>query len=230
VAIPLFISTAIATPLLPALARCSDDRDAFRETLANSLLWVILLSLPASIGIAILAPRIPGILHWPADFASAVVPLRILALQPTIVAVDIIMGTAIIAVHRERRWLVVAFAGATFAIIGNLIAQPLAQHLTGNGAIGAAYVEIGTESLFFIGALILLPATYRPIGLPLTLLRAALSAVAMLAVGIALLPHSLPLAVVASTATYGAVAAATGFVRIGQLQTMMRVLIERPEV
>jgi hypothetical protein len=80
-----------------------------------------------------------------------------LVIQQPFMATDMIFGTALAALKKERRWLCVALAAAVFNPAVNLVAMPLFQTRFHNGAIGAAIVEIATELLMFAGALTLLP-------------------------------------------------------------------------
>jgi Na+-driven multidrug efflux pump len=83
--------------------------------------------------------------------------MQILAVQQPLVAVDMVLGTALMALHQERRWLRAMVAAAIFNPTFNLLLIPLFNHLVENGAVGAAYVEVATELIMLGTALYLLP-------------------------------------------------------------------------
>jgi O-antigen/teichoic acid export membrane protein len=147
----------IVTPLLPALARCREDRAVFAHTLHASLRAMLMVSLPFCAAIAAAAPAIPSFLGWPTEFAAASVPMTILAPQLTVVALDMMLGTALIALGLERKWLLVGLVACVVSPTLNLIGIPFTQSTWGNGGIGAAVASIVTESVMLAGALILLP-------------------------------------------------------------------------
>lgn len=153
----VFIPTIIATPLLPALTRAKERPDRYRLILKESLATVLLLIVPVSAAIFVLAPFIPRLLGWPDELDHAIPLMMILAFQQTLVGVDFVLGVGLIALGLERKWLRVAVAGAVFNPLFNLAAIPIAQALTANGAIGAALVEVVTETLFLGGAIALMP-------------------------------------------------------------------------
>jgi O-antigen/teichoic acid export membrane protein len=153
----VFIPTVVTTPLLPVLSREARNPAVFQRTLRRSLITVLTLTLPACGMIIALAPAIPGILHWSPSFQLAVPLMTILAVQQPLVAADMVLGTALIALGGERRWLKVMVVAAVYNPVVNLAIIPVFESIWHNGAMGAAVVEITTEVLMFGGALILLP-------------------------------------------------------------------------
>lgn len=152
-----FIPTVITTPLLPALTQAKGDMNEYRSLLKESLGTVIFLIVPAAASILALAALIPTALGWPETLQHAVPVMMVLAFQQPLVAVDMVLGTSLVALGLERRWLRVAVVGAFFNPLVNIAVIPLAQALIDNGAIGAAVVELSTELLFLGGALYLTP-------------------------------------------------------------------------
>jgi O-antigen/teichoic acid export membrane protein len=117
---------------------------------------VIFVGAPAAAGIALVAPTMLGLLY-PPDFEHAVAPLRILALHIPFVAMDMILGIALVARDRQKQWLAVGCIAAVFNPIVNLAAIPFSERVFSNGAIGAATVTVATEGLMMAGAIILRP-------------------------------------------------------------------------
>src|SRR5207302_4473589 len=96
-------------------------------------------------------------LGWGPEFQASVPVIRILAFQQPLVAVDILLGTALLALHQERRWMWAMVAAAIFNPTLNLLVIPMFEHVGQNGALGAALVELATEVIMFAAALYLLP-------------------------------------------------------------------------
>jgi O-antigen/teichoic acid export membrane protein len=157
IGIPIFVPMLIVTPLFPALTRCRDDRPVFRKTLNASLRATLLATAPFCAAIAATAPAIPDFLGWPADFAAATVPMTILAPNLALIAMDMTLGTALLALGLERKWLIVGLVAAVVNPTLNLIAIPMAQATWGNGGIAAAAVVVITEFVMLCGALVLMP-------------------------------------------------------------------------
>src|SRR5205085_32097 len=124
----------------------------------------------------------------PDDFANAVPLMMILSVHLPIVAVDMLLGTVIMAIGREARWVRVGLIAAVFNMGVNLMCIPLSQQLAGNGAIGASITTVLTEVLMFFGALYLIPKHLFDRRIVWQAVRVVLAGLAMGAVGVALLP------------------------------------------
>lgn len=218
VAIPIFIPTLVTTPLLPALSRSTQEWPEFRRAVRGSLIAVLALTLPASAGICALAPEIPHFLHWPADMQHAAPLMVVLAWQQPLVAADMVLGTALFALNRERRFLAVLIVAAVFNPLANGIGVPLLVALTGNGVSAAPPIEIMTEVIMLAGAVVLLPRGLFDRALAISLGRIAFAVAALYAVTATLGSHSVPAAVVAGAATYGAAVLVFGLVRPDELR------------
>lgn len=211
--VTVFIPTVITMPLLPALSRSKDQPAVYRSVLGDSLATVLLLTVPVSAGIFALAPMIPTILGWPDEFQHSVPLIMLLAFQQPLIAVDMVLSAGLIALGRERPWLAVAVAGALFNPLLNLLAIPAAASLTGNGAIGAAVVELMTESLFLAGALRLTPRHLIGRDNLSSAARVVAAGLVMLAVAIPLRPSGPVVAVGAGGLAYVVAAFALGVLR-----------------
>jgi O-antigen/teichoic acid export membrane protein len=156
--IPLFLPMIVVAPLLPAL---SAERNAhspkFRDMVSRSLRLVTLVALPAGAGVMVLSNQVTDLLHYPPGFGPVSILLRILALNVPLVAIDMILGTALIAAARQRAWTIVGVVAGVFNPLVNLWAIPFTQRVYGNAAIGAAAVTVATELVMFAGALYLRP-------------------------------------------------------------------------
>lgn len=227
ISIPTFIPTALTTPLLPALSRSAHDAATFASTLRRSIEFALLLTMPVAALIIACAPAIPRLLGWGEGFQHAVPLMSILALQQPLMATDMLLGTALVASHRERRSLGLAVCGATFNVAMNLWMIPLTQTHLGNGAIGAAMVEVVTEALLCIGAVLLLgrgPLSWSLVGIAA---RIGVACLCLGAVIMVLRETSLPLAVVAGGLIYLVCAVALGVLRPRELWQIRRFVFNR---
>jgi O-antigen/teichoic acid export membrane protein len=220
ISVPVFIPTVIATPLLPALSRSRGEPAAFRKLLQESLAAVHLLTVPVSASIFAVAPGIPAFLGWRESLQHAVPVITILALQQPLVATDIVLGVSLLALGLERPWFRVAVVGAIVNPVLNLLAIPLTQSLTGNGAIGAALVEVGTECVFLAGALYLTPRGLLGRDSVSRAGRTVVAGLALVVVARTLLPYGLPLAFITGCIAYVGAALALGVLRPQQLRAV----------
>jgi hypothetical protein len=81
----------------------------------------------------------------------------LLSLNLPFVALDMILGTVLIANGRQIAWTCVGVVACFLNPLVNLWAIPFTQHLYGDGAIGAALTTIMSEVIMLVGALLLRP-------------------------------------------------------------------------
>ena len=143
------------------------------------------------VGVIVVAPVIPSLLGWPADFAHAILPMTIMALQLPLVAVGMVFGCVLMAIGKEKRLVVVAVIATGFNIAMNLLAIPALHTLTGNGGIGAAGVTVASELLMVLGGLACVPKQLLDVRTIWNALRITTAGVATAIVGGSLLPVSL---------------------------------------
>jgi len=218
VLIPAFVPTIVMTAIFPALTAAAADRAQFFKLAQRAVHGVLLLTLPMALGMFVLADQIVAMLGYPPGFANSVLPMRLLALHIPLAAVDTLIGTALNAYDRQRRWALAAVAAALLNPTLNLVAIPLSQQLMGNGAVGAAAVTTITELFMLVAGLIMLPrgvfdrATVRRIA------RVGLAGAAMSAVLVPLHGISIAVLVVGGAVTYGLACLALGAVSIDELR------------
>jgi O-antigen/teichoic acid export membrane protein len=200
--IPVFIPTMITTPLLPALSRHADDLPVFQQTLRKTVVIALLTNVPIAAVIIAIAPAVPGLLGWPEEFRHAIPLMMILAVQQPLVALDMVLGTALMARNDERRWLHVALVASVFNPTLNLILIPFFQRTTENGAVAAAIVTVLTELVILAGAFILLPKGMVDRGTLLMGGRVLLAGLCLWAVAAILHPMFVPLAVATGGLVY----------------------------
>jgi O-antigen/teichoic acid export membrane protein len=205
-AIPLFIPTLIMTPLFPALSRSVNSSETIRRTVTKTVKVVLMLMVPMTAGIIVVAPAVPSLFGWPADFGNAVPLMIILSIQLPIIAVDMVFGVVLLAVGRQGPWVVVGVIAAAAKVILDFLAIPVFENLTGNGAVGASVVTLVTEALMFGGALILMPRHLLDPQIAFDAARITIAGVVTVLVGALLLPIALAPAIVGGGFAYIGVA------------------------
>jgi O-antigen/teichoic acid export membrane protein len=218
--VPVFIPTIVTTPLMPVLSRARADPAAYRRLLAGSLETVLFLTVPVSAGIFALAPLIPDTLGWSESLRHAIPVITVLAFQQPLVAVDMVLGVSLIALGLERPWVRFMMAGAILNPLSNLMAIPAAQILLGNGAVGAAFVELLTELFLFAGALYLTPRGLLGRDVAFRALRVVAAGALLIIVARILLPYGPIPAALGGGITYIGAALALGVVRRQQLRAV----------
>lgn len=220
IGVTVFIPTVITTPLLPALSKMKDRPAEYRAVLGKSLSTVLLLTVPVSATIFAFAPSIPDLLGWPVDLRPSVPVIMILAFQQVLIGVDMVLATSLIALGSERQWLRIALVASVFNIALNLVAIPAADAIFGNGAVGAATVEVVTELVFLTCAVVLTPrGLLGPELVPRTC-RTIACGLILMAIATWLRPHNLVLAFGASGAAYLIAALAVGIIGAADIRAM----------
>jgi O-antigen/teichoic acid export membrane protein len=159
VSIPIFIPTLVMTPLLPALSRCADDVHVFVRTLHRSIEVTLLVMFPCSAMLVAIAPVVPQLLHWGSVFDKSVPLIAVLALQMVLIGPNMVFGVALVALHRERRWLAVVASSAVLDLTLNFLLIGRTAEMLDNGALGAAIASTATEAFTFLAAIAILPRT-----------------------------------------------------------------------
>jgi O-antigen/teichoic acid export membrane protein len=157
IGVPVFVPTLLITPLYPVLSRSAHEPDTLRRAIAQTLRITLLFMVPLSAGLFVVAPLVPSLLGWPADFAGSIPLMMILSTQVPIVGVDMVLGTVIMAIGRERSWVRIGLLAAVVNIGCNLALIPFFEHVSGNGPIGASIVTVLTEIWMFVGSVIVIP-------------------------------------------------------------------------
>lgn len=222
-----FIPTAVATPLLPALTRSVNDQVTFRRILRRGVEVVILLTIPLSAVSVSLAPVVPELLGWGPAFAPSVPLMMVLAFLQPLIALDVVLGTALIALGMERRWFRVILVGAALNVGLNSLFIPFAESHWGNGALGAAFVTLATEALMLCGALVLLPAGMLDRTTALSAARVVLVGVCVGLTMAALGAVSLPLAAVSASGVLVMLLLVLGVVRLTDLATIRQLVLHK---
>jgi O-antigen/teichoic acid export membrane protein len=153
-----FIPAIVMTATLPALvAARRSDPGSFNQITRRALQVVIIGSLPIAGGTLLLADKFIEFFAYPDEFSHSVPLVIILALHSPFVAADMIIGTALIALDKQRQWAFTGLAAAVLNPAMNMILIPLTDSWYQNGAIGAAAATTATELFMMTIGLWLLP-------------------------------------------------------------------------
>jgi O-antigen/teichoic acid export membrane protein len=189
-------------PLFPALSRSAREPEIIRRTVAKTARIVLLLVVPLCAGTIVVSPSLPALLGWPADFANASPLMAILSLQLPVIALDMILGSVLMAIGLQGRWVVVGIIAAVLKVGLNFAAIPIFENLTGNGAIGASIVTLLAEIWMFFGALVLIPKELLDVRIARDIAWIFLAGTAATVAGSILLHVGLVPAVVGSAVAY----------------------------
>lgn len=222
IGIPVFATTIITMSVYPSLSAAAGSDEAwFRQVVSNSARLCMVVTAPAAVGIAVLAPQFVDLLAG-GGFSSANVLVVILALHIPPAAVHTIFGMALFARDQQRRMAMLAWVASAVNIVANLIMIPLGARWWGDGAIGAALVTLFTEVA--MGALVW-RWSWQFIDRKAVvggILRAGAATAVMAAVVIAAnSAGGLLLAIAAGVLSYGVAVTLLGAVSVGELREML---------
>ncbi len=145
----------VAPALLPSLTLASvQDGAYFRQTMATTLRVISALAIPMSVGAAVLAPTLAPMIGGD-EFEDAAVVMRLLLAVFPLVAMDVVLGTAVQAAGLQRAMSLTAWGAVVLNVATNLVAIPFAHQAWGNGGIGAA-LTTGVTELYMHGCLLYL--------------------------------------------------------------------------
>jgi len=220
IGVTVFIPTVITTPLLPVLSRLKGRPAEYRAILRDSLATVLLFTVPVSAAIFVLAPLIPDLLGWPVELEHSIPVIMILSFQQVLIGVDMVLATSLIALGRERQWLRVATVASVLNVALNFIAIPAAQAIGGNGAVGAAVVEVATEAVFLFCSIALTPRDLLSGDLLFRAARTMVCGLILVIVATSLRPLNLAVALAIGGSAYMVAAFALGVLRPSHIRAV----------
>jgi O-antigen/teichoic acid export membrane protein len=226
IGIPAFVPIILTTVAFPALTAARGSL-AFGRIARRALDANLLLTIPMSLGVILISDRLIDLLHYPASFHNSVLPIVLLAAGFPMVAADMILGTLLNTLDRQRQWAMVGVAAAFFNPLANLLAIPVTQDHLGNGAIGAAAITTATEVLVMAVGLRILPRGVFDSSNLIQLARCLAAAGVMMTVVLPL--RSLPIAVpvLAGSAAYGIAALGFRAVSLSDVGQVLRFVASR---
>jgi O-antigen/teichoic acid export membrane protein len=155
VGIPVFITTAVVGATFPAFSQHGKPlTDHFAVLVNRSIHIVLLVTIPSAVGLFFVAGDMIH-LFYDDGYESSIVLMQILAIGVPLISLDTVLGTALVACDRLKRYLLVAGSAAVMNPIVCFFAIHVADDRWGNGAIGAAIATVFTELWIMVGALLL---------------------------------------------------------------------------
>jgi O-antigen/teichoic acid export membrane protein len=139
-----FIQSGFFNAVLPALARFSkDSKDDMGRAMARSCRYLVMIALPISGGICVLADRIVLLFYGP-EFAGAIPAMRVLIWSLAFTFLNSAMVASIASVRQEKKASKYLLAGCLFSGLSNLVVVPLWGH------VGAAITTVLAEAFVFL--------------------------------------------------------------------------------
>jgi O-antigen/teichoic acid export membrane protein len=203
VAMPAAFSGIVATAVLPGMsAKAKGSPQEFAVITNHAIRLVMFAGIPASAGIALVAPDVFALFHYQAGFQNAIVLVQILAVHIPVVGMDIVLGSALIASDRQKEWTLIGCIAAIFNPLVNLAAIPMTMRLFHNGAVGASVVTVATEVLMMLGAIHLRPSGVLDHSTTMFVVKCILATGAMIPAVVALSGAGLAVKVAIGVVTY----------------------------
>jgi O-antigen/teichoic acid export membrane protein len=203
VGLPAFFAVIVGTAVLPSMSSSFEvSSEALASQANKAIRLVFLVGAPIATGTILVAHDAFRLLYPGTGFDHAAPVMQILALHLPVVAVTVIVGSALAASDRQNKWVLVGAAAAVLNIGLNFIAIPWSIRAFQNGAIGAAIVTVCTESLVLGGAIFLRPPGVLDGATARSLLRCALACLIMIPAVLAVDSEGLPIKVVVGALTF----------------------------
>ena len=205
-----FLPSIFSLAILPILSKLWGKEDSMlARTTQKSQDFILMAGIPMSIGVFAFSRDIIGFLFGVEGYGPSILILQIFASGLTLVYMDIVLGTAIIACDKQRQWVITAACAVVINITLNYFMIPYAQNHYGNGGIGAAIATIITEYCVLVSAVLILPKElFSAASVPIAL--KSLGAGIIMGVAIWLMKR-------AAFMPFGAEAAVAGCIYIGVL-------------
>lgn len=228
IGIPTFVPAIVTSASFPALSQSAKrDLSMFCAIARRSLHAVLLLTIPTSLGIIVLTESMLSFFGYPSEFRNSIPLITILSLSVPLVAADMVIGTSINALDRQRAWAMTGVAAALLNPAVNVVLIPLFQHRFHNGAIGAAIVTVLTEVFMMVMGLRLLRGEVFDRGSVLFALKCVAAALVMAAAVWLARGLFLPLTVALGASVYFAASFAVGTLSMRDLQLLRTYLLHR---
>ena len=199
-----FVPAMLTVVVYPMLSATAAQPERFNTLVQRSISIVLLINLPMAVGIGLLPDRAIHLLGYPPGFEHSVVPLILLAVGTPMIALDMVVATALSAADRQRQWAMIGVVAAILNVLINLIAIPFTQTVYHNGAIGAAAVTTLTELFLLVTGVCLLPRGAVDRVLLVRSLRCLSASAAMAALVVPLRGAPLAVPVLAGALIFGA--------------------------
>jgi O-antigen/teichoic acid export membrane protein len=221
ISITIFAPVIVAGVVFPALSSSATrDFAEFRAIARRSLHVVLWLTIPVALGTIVIARPMLDFLHYPEAFRKSVPLIMILALHVPMLGADMIIGSAVNALDKQRLWALTGIAAAVFNPSLNLILIPFCDRAYGNGAIGAATATVLTEAFMMSAGLYLLRGKVFDSTTLVDALKCLAAGLVMMGAVLPLRDASLPLVVLLGALVYGAASVCLGTISMRDVRLL----------
>ena len=180
----LFPALVLGSSLYPTLSRLAvSSKEEFSRTVRMTLRPLLTVATLATVGTILFADVAVNLVYGQRSFGGAIVILQSLAPWIFLTFVSVGLGSAVVALRRERAFTVAKVASVVVSGGLDLVLIPWFQEHHGNGAVGTALAQGGSELVMVVTALLLMPRGLIDRGVFGSLVRALASGGGMLAAG-----------------------------------------------
>lgn len=214
-----FIPVIVSTALLPKLSASFDGRfDALQVRARPAVELIMILSLPVTVGAALISEPLIALIYG-AGFSGSAAVLPVLLASLPFTYFNILIWQVLVASSRQLIWTKVMAAALVLNVVLSLVFINYCQNRFGNGAIGAALAFDVTEGLMSIVAVIILPTLLNRASV-MRLLR-AVAATSLMGAGVwAVRTYGLPAEIVAGVVIFCALAVLLRAVAISEVRDL----------
>lgn len=195
--LPNIIASAILFPILSQLS--VQSHQALRRAITKGLDIILIVGMPISVGMLVLAEPIIQFIYRQPEYINAVPVLQWLSVGLLLLYVNSILGVTIVSLNDERKLTVVAGLALVFNLGLNLALIPPYQH------VGAAATTAATEALILVYLLAVMPRDLLTLSTLRVLVKAGAASLAMSLALLVLKGQNLGILVLAGATVYASV-------------------------
>jgi O-antigen/teichoic acid export membrane protein len=192
--LPNIVASAILFPILAQLS--TQSRPSLRRAMAKGLEIILIVGMPISVGLFVLADPIIRFIYRRSEFVNAVPALQWLAVGLLLLYVNSILSVTLVSLNEERKLTVVAGLALILNLGLNLALIPHFQH------VAAAATTAATEGFILVYLLAVMPRDLPLRSAISVLAKAGLASAAMALTLVALRDQGLGLLIPLGAAIY----------------------------
>jgi O-antigen/teichoic acid export membrane protein len=149
-------ASILAASIYPRWAKTADDNVAFRSALITGFRPLLFVAVLGAAGTYLFADVAVGIVYGNQKFGPAGAILRTFAMVLPLVYVDMLLGSAIVALRGAGRLAAAKVAAVLLTTVLELVLVPWCQARFANGGIGIILASATGELLMVIAAIMLI--------------------------------------------------------------------------